>query len=308
MHGFNGIIMSKDYYAVMGLSRNASDKDIKAAYRKLARKYHPDVNKAPDSEEKFKELGQAYEVLKDPEKRKAYDQFGPHWQQQQQQYQQQGYQHSPNEQGVPLDEDFLASLFGHDRRKSSARAGEDYHADIALSLEEAFSGVTKQITIPIPHAAHFTGRAPETKTLNIKIPAGVKEGHKIRLAGLGAPGFYSNSPGNLYLTVHLQKHPWYEVSNHDIYLVLPVAPWEAALGATIKVPTLGGLVDLKIPQNSQGGQKLRLKGRGLPGKTHGDQFILLKIVIPEVQNEKVKKLYQEMAAATSFNPRLGMGV
>jgi curved DNA-binding protein len=293
---------NKDYYAVMGLKRDATEKDIKLAYRRLARKYHPDLNKEPDATEKFKELGRAYEVLKDPKKREAYDKYGQNWDQPQPS-QQQGHpfythQSDAGGAGFEMDEDFLASLFGHQRRHASA-AGQDYHADITLSLEEAFKGTTRQLQIPTQHLG--------TQTLNVKIPAGVRQGHKIRLAGQGAPGFNQGPRGDLLLTVHFHPHPLYEVKDQNLYLTLPVTPWEAALGSTIQVPTLGGTVDLKIPPGSQSGQKLRLKGRGLPGKTASDQFILLKVVLPPANTETAKKLYQQMAETMPFNPRSHMG-
>lgn len=302
---------ARDYYEVMGLKRDATEKDIKMAYRRLARKYHPDISKEADAEEKFKELGQAYEVLKDPEKRKAYDQFGhqdPYSAQRPQQqyyYQQAG---SPFGEG-DFDEDILASIFGHARPKKPVhRKGEDFQANITLTLEEAWKGTERQIELPV-YTTSAQGQ-PEitTRMLNVKIPAGAKEGQKIRLQGQGGPGFNQGPPGDLYLTVHFHKHPLYEIRNQDIWLTLPVTPWEAALGATLHVPTLGGRVDLKIPKGSQGGQKLRLKGRGFPGKTAGDQIIVLKIVIPQPQTDAAVKLYQDMASQMPFNPRANMGV
>jgi curved DNA-binding protein len=290
--------MAQDYYAVMGLAHGASEKDIKLAYRRLARKYHPDISKEADAEEKFKALGQAYEVLKDPKKRAAYDKYGAQWEQQQaQQQHQQSYssQRSPYGQGVEIDEDILESLFGFGRQRQKTRSGEDYHANLTLTLEEAFAGTTRQLEI-------------QTQTLNVKIPAGVQQGHKVRLAGQGGPGHNNGPRGNLYLNIHFQKHPIFDVKEKDIYLTLPVSPWEAVLGATVKVPTLGGVVDLKIPAGAQSGQQLRLKGRGLPGKTPGDQFIILKMVTPPANTEAAKKLYEQMATALHFNPRAGLGV
>lgn len=298
---------SRDYYEVMGLSRDASEKDIKMAYRRLARKYHPDISKEANAEEKFKELGQAYDVLKDPKKRAAYDKFGAHWEQQQsqQQYQQQHHQQytssghgNPFGEGVEIDEDLLSSLFGFGRQRQKSKAGEDYHANITLSLEEAYAGTTRQIEIP-------TNDKP--LTLNVKIPAGVQEGHKVRLAGQGGPGYNNGPRGNLYLNIHFIKHRIFDVKEKDIFLTLPVSPWEAALGATVKVPTLGGMVDLKIPAGAQSGQQLRLKGRGLPGKTPGDQMVMLKMVNPPVTSESAKKIYEDMANELHFNPRAHLG-
>lgn len=301
----------KDYYKIMGLNRDADEKDIKMAYRRLARKYHPDISKEPNAEEKFKELGQAYEVLKDPEKRKAYDNFGH----QQQQYHNPGSQHAYTQYGqgdwqsAGIDPDILESIFGgYSRHRQAPVPGEDYQANITLSLEEAYKGCTRQLTIPI-HSLNEQGQIETTsQTLNVKIPAGVRYGQKIRLTGQGAPGFNNGPRGDIYLTVHFHKHPKFEVKEQDIYLTLPLAPWEAALGTTLQVPTLGGNVDLKIPEGSQAGQKLRLKGRGLPGKISGDQFILLKIMIPQAKTESAKKLYEQMAKELSFNPRADLGV
>lgn len=293
---------SKDYYHIMGVARNATEKDIKTAYRKLARKYHPDISKEPNAEEKFKEVGQAYKVLSDPKARAAYDQYGEHFEQaQQQQSSASGWQ------DMGMDEDFLASLFGQARSRQAKMKGEDYQASITLTLEELFHGTTRQIDVPVHRHTPEGQVETSTQRLTVKIPAGVRQGHKIRLAGQGGPSSNQGPRGDLYLTVHVQKHPLYEVKEHDVYLVLPITPWEAALGATISVPTLGGKVDLKIPPASQAGQKLRLKGRGLSGKTVGDQFVLLKIMIPEPHDESSRDFYKQMAKIMPFNPRAKMG-
>lgn len=304
---------AKDFYKVMGLSADASDSDIKMAYRRLARKYHPDISKEPNAEEKFKELGQAYEVLKDPEKRAVYDNLGKqqaHQYHQAEQHQQDYARYSQEDwQGAGIDPDILESIFGgYSRQRQGPVQGEDYQANITLSLEEAYQGCTRQLNIPV-HSMNAQGQADSsTQTLNVKIPAGVRYGQKIRLTGQGAPGLNKGPRGDIYLTVHFHKHPFFEIKEQDIYLTLPITPWEAALGASLKVPTLGGPVDLKIPEGSQAGQKLRLKGRGLPGKTAGDQFILLKILIPQAKTETAKKLYAQMAQEMAFNPRTDIGV
>ncbi|WP_133130386.1 DnaJ C-terminal domain-containing protein [Legionella yabuuchiae] len=293
----------KDYYQIMGLKRDATEKDIKMAYRRLARKYHPDISKEPNAEEKFKELGEAYEVLKDPDKRKLYDQYGQDWEQgprREQTSQQYTWQGAGPEQGFSFDEDFLESIFGARpgaRRQQPAYKGADYHSDIHISLEEAYSGTVKEIRIP---AAEPNLRP---QTLRVKIPAGVKSGQNIRLSGKGGPGFGGGEKGDLYLKVHIQKHPYFDVKEKDVYLTLPIAPWEAALGTTISVPTLGGEVDLKIPPGSQAGQKLRLKQRGMPGTPPGDQYTILKIVIPQPQTDAARELYKKMAEEMPFNPR-----
>ncbi len=309
--------MDKDYYQIMGLARNATEKDIKMAYRKLARKYHPDVSKAPDAEAKFKELGEAYEVLKDPAKRAAYDQMGQYARENQQG--QHSYRQPHHQQTSKADfasaRDYFESLFsggfgagsGAGRFQDAAMPGEDYHGKITISLEEAYQGTTRQIQIPVQQLNKHGQPEVTQLTLKVKIPAGIKSGQQIRLAGQGAPGFSGGAKGDLYLQVQVEKHPVFDVRENDIYTTLAVAPWEAALGATIVVPTLGGHVDLKIPAGSQGGQTLRLKSRGLPGNTPGDQYVMLKIVIPQPTTEKAKALYETMAKEMPFNPRAKMG-
>jgi curved DNA-binding protein len=292
----------KDYYKVMGLNRDADEKTIKIAYRRLARKYHPDLSKEPKAEEKFKELGEAYEVLKDPKKRKIYDQYGKDWEHQQQ-------AQSSSRQGAWGDgasqpqysHDFFESLFGmppHFRQQP--QAGSDYQGDVHINLDDAYKGTVKELHLPQAHGGK--------QTLKVKIPAGVTSGQKIRLAGKGGPGRAGSPPGDLYLTIHVDKHPVFDVMGNDIYVTLPVTPWEVALGATVKVPTLGGPVDLKIPAGSQGGQTMRLKKRGLQGAAPGDQYVLLKIVIPPATTESSKAFYQKMAEEMPFNPRVKMGV
>ncbi|WP_131779346.1 DnaJ C-terminal domain-containing protein [Legionella bozemanae] len=297
--------MDKDYYKIMGVSENASDKDIKMAYRKLARKYHPDISKEPNAEEHFKEMGEAYEVLRDPIKRAEYDNYRKnkafnqkethaHWSGPEQ------YEHF---YGSQFNEDLFETLFGHSRYRQQPTAGQDYHGKINISLEEAFTGTVKNIQVPIEQESKVT-----MQTLKVKIPAGVKSGQQIRLAGQGAPGVHGGLRGDIYLTVHVDKHPLFDVMDHDIYLTLPITPWEAALGATIVVPTLGGKIDLKIPPGSQGGQKLRLKNRGLPGTTPGHQYVLLKMITPPPTTEAAVELYKKMAQVMPFNPRDKMGV
>lgn len=294
-----------DYYTVMGLERGATEKEIKMAYRRLARKYHPDLNKEPGVEEKFKELGAAYEVLKDPEKRKMYDQYGVAGAPNQntgpseQQYSQAWANAGQGFRGAEgIDADLFETLFGGRAFHEQRRGGADLHGTIRIGLEEAFKGVVKEIELP----AH--GGKGAHQMLRVKIPAGVKTGQKIRLAGKGEPALLAGgAPGDLYITINVERHPLFDVVENDIYITLPVTPWEAALGGTIMVPTLGGKVDLKIPPNSQGGQTLRLKKRGLPGATPGDQYILLKIVIPHPTTDAAKALYQSMAQEMPFNPR-----
>ena len=298
--------MDKDYYKIMGVAPNATEKDIKTAYRKLARKYHPDISKEPNAEEQFKEMGEAYEVLKDPVKKAEYDQYIKNREFNQRQRAQQSADHrsrSQQYQGGQFDSDFFESLFGHARSQQQPMAGQNYEGKITISLEEAFQGTVKSLQVPVDQ-----GSETKLQTLKVKIPVGVKSGQQIRLAGQGASGFNGGPRGDLYLTVEVMKHPLFDVMDNDIYLTLPITPWEAALGATIVVPTLAGKIDLKIPAGSQGGQKLRIKDRGLPGSTPGNQYVLLKIITPPATTDAAKELYKKMAEVMPFNPREKMGV
>jgi curved DNA-binding protein len=311
----------KDYYAVMGVARDATQDEIKRAYRKLARKYHPDVSKEAKAEERFKELGEAYEVLKDPDKRAAYDRLGANWKSGQEfrpppdwdtGHEFRGGEFRPGDSAAFSD--FFESLFGRGGFRSagpgagsfSAR-GEDHHAKILIDLEDAFAGATRAITLRVPELDAEGGVYARERTLNVRIPKGIKPGQRIRLAGQGAPGGRAAS-GDLYLEVDIKAHPLYRVEGQDLSLDLPVAPWEAALGATVKVPTPGGTVDLTIPPNSSSGRKLRLKGRGLPGEPPGDLYAVLKIVLPPASTDAAKTLYKEMQQRLGFNPRAGLGV
>jgi curved DNA-binding protein len=264
----------------MGLDRKASEDDIKKAYRKLARKYHPDVSKEANAEEKFKEVGEAYEVLKDKEKRASYDQLGANWQSGQDFRPPPGWQHAGGAGGMGgmggMGEgfgggdpnDFFESLFGggrfgggfgggrQTRRREYSMPGEDYHGKVQISLEDAFQGVTREIKLPVQEVDEYNRPHSVTRTLKVKIPAGVKSGQQIRLTGQGAAGVGAGKKGDLYLEVEVQKSNMFDLLGNDIYLTLPVAPWEAALGAKLAVPTLAGNVDLKIPAGSQGGQQL----------------------------------------------------
>lgn len=298
----------KDYYKIMGLSRDATDKDIKLAYRRLARKYHPDLNKEDGAEAKFKELGEAYDVLKNAEKRKTYDQYGRDWElnQKAQAAQQQSRSHTwtggADAGNQQYTRDFFESLFGGAPFHEQTVSGADLRGSITINLDEAYFGTVKELQLPAEN-----GTGPQT--IRVKIPAGVKSGQQLRLAGQGASSIPGGEKGDLYLTININKHPIYDVMGNDIYITLPIAPWEAALGATVVVPTLGGNVDLKIPPGSQGGQKMRLKKRGLRnGDTPGDQYILLKIVIPQPTTEANRALYTEMEKEMPFNPREKMGV
>ncbi len=298
----------KDYYKVLGVARDASDEDIKRAYRKLARKYHPDVSKEANAEEQFKQVQEAYEALK-PENRAKYDQLGSHWKEGQ------DFRPPPNWQGFGGGEDmgdfsdFFANIFGgggqqHQRRGGGFRRGgfeqpgRDQHAKIGISLEEAYGGGPKNIQLQMGH---------ETRTLKINIPAGITSGQQLRLAKQGGPGMGNAPAGDLYLEIEIQPHRIFTLQNKDIYLTLPIAPWEAVLGAKVAIPTLGGAVDMKIAPNSQAGQKLRLKGRGMPGKpAAGDQYVLLQIVVPSSSTPEQQALYEKLAGVSQFDPRKGI--
>ena len=310
----------KDYYKIMGVGRDASQDEIKRAYRKLARKYHPDVSKETDAEARFKEVNEAYEVLKDPQKRKAYDQLGTQW------HAGDNFTPPPGwEQGFEFGgggftgadsgafSDFFESLFGmggHHAGPGGARRGfrargQDQHARILIPLEDAYRGVVRTVTLQVPQT-DGSGRA--TRSLKVNIPKGVVQGTQIRLAGQGARGVGNGPAGDLYLKVEFQPHPLFRAEGADIYLQLPVAPWEVALGAKVKVPTLGGTVDLSIPAGAQSGQKLRLKGRGLPASRLGDQYVVLQVVTPRATTAEAKSLYERMQREMGFDPRAKLGV
>ncbi len=311
----------KDYYKILGVSRDASAEEIKRAYRKLARKYHPDVSKEPNAEAQFKEVNEANEVLKDAKKRAEYDALGSGWHA--------GDEFRPppgfgggghrREQGFSAEEaaqfsDFFSSIFGggdvfrHARDDMRSRRGADQSARIQISLEDAYHGATRQLRMEVPEMDQDGNVSLRGRTLNVRIPAGVTEGQQIRLTGQGGPGI-SGEPGDLFLEVELAPHPVYRSEGKHIHLKLPIAPWEAALGATVPVPTLGGTVSLKIPPGSQSNQRLRLKGRGLPGRPAGDAFVQLEIVNPPVGDDTSRALYEDMSARfASFNPRAKLGV
>lgn len=306
----------QNYYTILGLPRDATVNEIKKSYRKLARRYHPDVSKDPNAEEKFKQVKEAYEVLKDPEKRKSYDTLDPGCKQGQ------GFTppsewafHPSGTEGVQPEfqedfSEFFSSLFGGRLRRSASwkrhefkQRGQDQHSRVTISLEESFSGVTRLITLQESSAYQAGQVTSKRRQLRVKIHAGVTENQQIRLRGQGAPGVGGGPHGDLYLEIHLAPHPLFTVEGKDIYLNLPVTPWEAALGSKVSIPTLRGPVDLTIPPGSQTGQKLRLKGRGLSGKTPGDQYVLIKIYTPEPKNDKQRELYRQMAEQIPFNPR-----
>lgn len=305
----------KDYYKILGVPREASGDDIKKSYRKLARKYHPDVSKEADAENKFKEVQEAYEVLKDPEKRKAYDHLGANWK-----AGQGGFQPPPNwdyqnAQGPQFNDfdaggfsDFFRDLFGRGaaggQRGDFKQRGQDQHSRLPIALSEAYHGAEKMLQLQQAEINPHTGALEnKIKSIKVKIPAGITSGQSIRLSGQGGPGFGGGPNGDLYIEIAIMEDPIFTLEGKNIYLNLPLTPWEAALGSKISTPTLGGMVDLTIPEGSQTGQKLRLKGRGLPGNPPGDQYVLLKIYVPKPKNTAEKELYQKMAESMRFNPR-----
>jgi curved DNA-binding protein len=315
----------KDYYKVMGVAREATQDEIKRAYRKLARKYHPDVSKESDAEKRFKEVGEAYEVLKDPEKRAAYDQLGMDWKAGQE------FRPPPNWDAnfefsgggftggdASVFSDFFESLFGRGfggRSAGTHRAGarfhaqgSDHHAKVLIHLEDAFQGTTRSLTLRVPEIDSQGHLVTRERTLNVRIPKGVRQGQQIRLSGQGAAGMGGGKAGDLYLEVEFEPHPFYVVEGRDLYLNLPIAPWEAALGAKVKAPTPEGVIDLKIPAGSTSGRRLRLKGRGIPGASPGDLYAILQITLPPGDTEQAKALYRRMEAELKFNPRARLGV
>jgi curved DNA-binding protein len=314
----------KDYYKVMGVARDATEAQIKQAYRKLARKYHPDVSKEPDAEARFKEVGEAYEVLRSPEKRAAYDRLGtgprpgeefrppPDWGS--------GFEWSGagpgTGEGSADYSDFFETLFGragagpgrHGRRGFDPGRGEDHHAKVLLDLDATLNGGTRSFTLRVPEIDAEGRVSTRERVLNVHVPKGILPGQTIRLAGQGAAPQGEGKAGDLYIEVEFQPHPLYRIEGRDLYLELPVAPWEAALGASVKTPTPTGTVDLKVPAGAHAGTKLRLKGRGIPASPPGDFYVVLQIALPAATDEKAKAAYRALHEAMPFNPRASLGV
>lgn len=293
----------------MGLEKNVSQEEIKRTYRKLARKYHPDVSKESNAEEKFKELGEAYEVLKDPEKRRKYDEFGQYWQDPQQNSARQRPYQQAGEGNAADFEEFINSIFRQRQHQEQPmyERGQDVHATLSISLEDSFSGAEKTLQLQVPVADKHGHVRYQSRAIKVKIPKGIEDKQQIRLKGQGDKG-HSQNAGDLYIEINIMPHSWFHLLKKDVYLELPISPWEATLGADVTIPTLAGPVKLKIPKLSQSGKQMRLKGRGLPGSVSGDQIITLRIVIPKTENEKVTQLYEEMARSIDFNPREKLGV
>ena len=295
----------KDYYKILGVARGASDEEIKKAYRKLARKYHPDVSKEANAKERFQEVGEAYETLRDKEKRAAYDSLGsgfrpdqdfrppPDW------FDRFGAGRAEDLRDVDLSDLFESmGIFGRaaGRRGGFGRSvpipGEDYEVTVRIGLEEAFRGTER--------AFQLNGHE-----LRARIPRGATDGQRLRLRGKGGPGANGGPPGDLYLQIALEPHPLYRANGHDLEIEVPLAPWEAALGAQVDVPTLEGRVSMKVPPGSKGGQKLRLAGKGLPrpGGGAGDLYAVLNIVVPATLTERERQLFEELREASRFEPR-----
>ncbi len=328
----------KDYYKVLGVERTASDDEIKKAFRRLARKHHPDVNKASDSQARMQEINEASEVLRDAEKRAAYDSLGergqfanragaggsqgdfrppPDWNP--------GFEFADAGSGeFGAHSDFFEARFGAARRRGarpggasagfeSARVrGHDSHARIVIPLEDAFAGATRSLSIGEPEMDAQGEVSMRERRLDVAIPKGVRSGQQIRLAGQGHPGAGGAPAGDLYLEVEFAPHPHLRAEGRDLYLVLPVAPWEAALGGAVPVPTPGGTLEVTLPPGSKAGRKLRLKGRGIPGSSAtvaaGDFYAVLEIALPAADTDAKRELYQRMAQELAFNPRQHLGV
>ena len=303
----------KDYYEILGVPRDATADVIKKAYRKLAHKYHPDVSKDPKGEEKFKDISEAYKALKDTDARAAYDRLGSH---------QPGEDFQPppdwsqqfGDGKFSFDDIDLSDLFaglGGGRHRGSARGGnfpipgQDYEVTAPITIEDAYRGTELDLNLSVPE---YDGQGRMRRVplvFKARIPKGVTDAVRLRLPGKGGKGLNGGPNGNLFLTIALQPHPLYRVTGHDLYLDLPLAPWEAALGASVEVPTLGGPVRLKVPAGTNTGQKLRLGKRGLPKRREGegDLFAIVQIVVPPSPTEREKALFQELADASTFNPR-----
>lgn len=307
----------KDYYKILGVEPTADDKAIKAAYRKLARKYHPDVSKEKDAEAKFKDASEAYEALKSADKRAEYDdlrKYGQHGQ---------PFQGPPGWQGRGGFDaqdsgdfsDFFSSIFGSrggggfsggQSGRSAARRGQDVEMELPVFLEETLSTESKKVSFQVPQYDAAGRHVSNTsKSLNVKIPAGVADGERIRLKGQGAPGVGGGPNGDLYLIIRFAPHPKFDVEGENLIITLPLAPWELALGTEVAVPTLTGKIHLKVPAGSQNGQRMRAKGHGLLNKTghRGYLFVQLKAVMPKHSDDAVKALWQELAEKAAFNPR-----
>jgi len=315
----------KDYYQTLGVARDATADDIKKAFRKLARKHHPDLSKEAGAEARMKEVNEAYAVLSDPEKRAAYDALGrgyqpgqdfrppPDWDA--------NFEFSGPGYGAEAADfsDFFAELFGRmggrpreggfGRRETRFEArGEDHHAKIVLDIEDAWRGATRQISLRVPRTDASGRVVLDTRTLDVRIPQGVREGQLIRLAGQGAPGPGGGAPGDLLLEVHFRPHPRYQANGRDLLVDLPVAPWEAALGSVIPVQLPdGSRLKVRIPAGAQSGRQLVVRGKGIPGNPPGDLELTVRVVLPPADTARAKELYETMARDLKFDPRAASG-
>lgn len=307
----------KDYYKALGVTKNASADDIKKAFRKAARKYHPDINSGAEADAKFKEVNEAYEVLKDPERRAAYDQLGQEPRQGQGRYQpppgwDSGFAFSDS--GGPQTDDtfsdFFETLFrrGHGPT-ASRRAGPaaDSHGRIEIAIEDAYRGADRKLTLRSPMVGPNGAVTLKERIISVRVPKGIAQGQHIRLTGQGSPGFDGAPAGDLFLEVTFAAHPVYRPDGKDLYMDLPITPWEAALGSHVVMPTPDGQVDLRIPKNARSGQKMRLKGKGLPGTPAGDIYATLKIVNPKVETTEARAFFEQMAKEMPFDPRAHLG-
>lgn len=312
----------KDYYSILGVERSAGADDVKKAYRRLARKFHPDVSREKDAEERFKEVGEAYEVLRDPEKRAAYDRLGASWRPGQEFRPPPGWGSTGGRAGHAFDEDLggmdFADLFaglglggrrGSGGRGGFAMGGQDMEASVEISLEDAFHGTEMRFEVPVLEQAGGGALRRAVRQVRVRVPKGATDGQKLRVPGKGGKGTGGGPDGDLYLTVHLKPHGVFRPSGHDLYLQLPVTPWEAALGAQVEVPTMAGRVRMRIPADSHAGQRLRLPGRGLPkpGGGSGDLYAVLQIAMSPHASPRERELYEELARISTFDPRRHLG-
>ena len=323
----------QDYYEILGVSRKASQEEIQKAYRKLARKYHPDVNKAAGAEEKFKQINEAHEVLKDPGKRRKYDALGANWRAGQ------DFTPPPGWEGMPFRfrrrpagmagfdregirggsfSDFFEMLFGQSSRESTAGhrggqtrtsswslRGQDQEADISISLEDTYHGASKTLTLQVMEAGPGENLGQRLKQYEVKIPPGVTDGARIRLAGQGVAAIRGRKPGDLFLRVRITPHPVFKLEEYDLFVDVPVTPWEAALGAKVDVPTLDAPVKMTLPPGTQGDQRFRIQGKGLPGRggKRGNLYATVRVAVPKALTAKEKELFEELRRSSSFNPR-----
>jgi curved DNA-binding protein len=306
----------KDYYETLGVKRDASPEDIKRAYRKLAKKYHPDVSKETDAENKFKEVQEAYETLKDTEKRAAYDQLGryrpgedfrppPGWERQ--------FRTGDMNLDDVIDLSDLFELFGGGRARRGPRGGrggfampgQDYEANALLSLEDIARGTEVSLDLSAPELTPEGGIRRVPKTVRVRVPKGATDGQRLRVPGKGGVGMNGGPPGDLYLNIAVKPHPVFRLSGHDLELDLPVTPWEAVLGAEVEVPTLDGRLKVSVRPGSRSGQKLRLAGKGLPMPKggHGDLYCVLSIATPATPSQRERELYEELKRVSTFSPR-----